>query len=193
MLFRSKAAQDAATKKGNDILAYVKSHGVDEKDVQTTGYSIDPQYSYSAQVCSSASSYCPPGKQVLDGYQVSETLTVKVRDTGKAGDLLAGVGSRGASSVSGLTFSVDDESAVQDQARDKAIADAKEKAEKLASSLGVEIVRVVGFSENGSNPRPMVYAMKASMGDVAVSNAAPEIATGQNKFTSDVSITYEIR
>ena len=188
-----KTAQDAATKKNNDIVAYLKAGGVNEKDIQTTDYSVNPQYDYSQGACPQYG-YCPPGKQTLTGYQVSQTETVKVRDTTKAGDLLAGVGSRGASSVSGLSFTIEDETTLQAQARDKAIAKAKEKADALAKSLGVEIVRVVGFSENGG---PIYYAK--GMGGVAMSAdampapAAPEISVGQNKITSNVSITYEIR
>ena len=189
-----KAAQDVATKKGNDIKVYLKSQGVDEKDIQTTDYSLYPQYDYINSACSEG--YCPPGRQVLRGFQVSETLTVKVRDTKKAGDLLAGVGSKGASSVSGLSFTIDDQDALDAEARDKAIAKAKEKAEALADSLGVTIVRVVGFSENGSYP-PMPYAYGmggAERLDASMAKAvAPDIAVGQNKITSNVTVTYEIR
>src|SRR3989344_827089 len=91
-----RAAQDTATKKSNDIIAYLKSQDIDEKDIQTTDYSVYPQYDYIQKAC--AGGYCPGGEQVLSGFQVSQTLTVKVRDTKKAGDLLSGVGSRGASS-----------------------------------------------------------------------------------------------
>lgn len=189
-----KSAQEVATKKGNAIKAYLKSEGVDEKDIQTADYSVYPQYDYTSTACSGG--YCPSGKQVLRGFQVSETLTVKVRDTDKAGDLLAGVGSKGASSVSGLSFTIDDQDALDAEARDKAIAKAKEKAEALADALGVSIVRVVGFSENGSYP-PMPYAYGMGGAEdaalqIKVSNA-PEISVGQNKITSYVTITYEIR
>lgn len=189
-----KTAQDTATKKSNDIIAYLKTGGVDEKDIQTTDYSVNPQYQYSQGVCPQ-SGYCPPGKQVLTGFQVSQTLTVKVRDTKKAGDLLAGVGSRGASSVSGLSFTVADQDALEAQARDKAITKAKAKADVLAASLGVEIVRVVGFSEGGGGG-PIYYAksMAVGMGGGGPDAApAPEIPVGQNKITSNVTVTYEIR
>ncbi len=188
-----KDAQDVATKKGNDIIAYLKKEGIDEKDIQTTDYSVYPQYDYINAACSGG--YCPPGKQTLRGFQVSQTLTVKVRDTKKAGDLLSGVGSRGASSVSGLSFTIDDQDALEAEARDKAIAKAKAKAEVLAESLGVRIVRVVGFSENGSYPMP--YAYGRGGGDVMMAMeskaAAPEIPVGQNKIISNVTVTYEIR
>jgi len=188
-----KAAQEVATKKGNDIKAYLKSQGIDEKDIQTTDYSVYPQYDYIRTICD-ANGFCPDGKQVLRGFQVSETLTIKVRDTKKAGDLLAGVGSEGASSVSGLSFTIDDQDALDAEARDKAIAKAKEKAEALADALGVSIVRVVGFSENGSYPpMPYAYGMGGASDAVMSKAAAPEIAVGQNKITSNVTVTYEIR
>lgn len=188
-----KTAQDAATKKNNAIIDYIKKGGVDAKDIQTTDYNVYPQYDYATQACPMGT-YCPPGRQTLSGYQVSETLDVKVRDTTKAGDLLAGVGKLGASQVSGLSFTVDDPTALEAQARGKAIDDAHTKAEALATQLGVTLVRVVGYSEGGGGP--VYYAKSVAMdsaGMGAVPAAAPEIATGQNKITSDVSVTYEIR
>src|SRR3989344_1136647 len=151
-----KPAQDKATAKSDAIIAYLKDAGVAKKDIQTADYSVNPQYEWKQQACP-AGSYCPGGKQVLTGYQVSQTLSVKVRDTAKAGDLLAGVGSRGASQVSGLSFVIDKEDSLKDEARDKAITQAKGKAEVLAKSLGVSLVRVVGFSEGGGGG-PIYYA-----------------------------------
>ncbi|MBY0294197.1 SIMPL domain-containing protein, partial [Patescibacteria group bacterium] len=119
----------------------------------------------------------------------------KVRDTAKAGDLLAGVGGKGATEVSGLNFTFDNPDAVQDEARNEAIADAKEKAEVLAKQLGVSLVRVTAFNESGSGyPRPMMYSAMDSYGKAgAVAQVAPEISVGQNQVTNDVSVTYEIR
>jgi uncharacterized protein YggE len=192
-----KTAQDAAAKKANDIIAYLKSAGVAEADVQTTDYSIYPQYDYTRPACpvSTDGTYvpCPPGKQVLTGYQVSETLTVKVRDTSKAGDLLSGVGGKGVSNISGLSLTVSNQDQLEAQARDKAISQAKDKADALAKSLGVSIVRVVGFSENGNYPVYYAKTMAVGMGASDAAAPAPEIATGQNKITSNVSITYEIQ
>lgn len=187
-----KNAQDAATKKSNDIIAYIKGSGIDEKDIKTADYSVNPQYEWKQAICP-AGTLCPPGKQVLVGYQVSQTLLIKVRDTKKAGELLSGVGSRGASEVSGLSFTIDDEDALKAEARDKAITQAKDKAEVLAKSLGVSLVRVVGFSEGGGD-RPIYYA-KAAMMESSAGGAvsSPEIPVGENKIVSNVSVTYEIR
>ena len=185
-------AQDSATKKSNAIIEYLKGAGVDEKDIKTTNYSVNPKYEYSQAVCQPG--YCPPGKQTLTGFEVYQTVEVKVKDTKKAGDLLTGVGSKGASEVSGLSFTIEDEDALKAQARDKAISQAKGKADALAKQLGVQIVRVVGFSEDNNTPVYYGRAMAADSMSVGKGAApAPELPTGENKITSNVSITYEIR
>lgn len=189
-----KTAQDAATKEGNDIVSYLKEKGVEEKDIKTTEYSVYPQYEWIAPGCDNRIVPCPGSKQTLTGFQVSQTLTVKVRDTQEAGDLLEGVGSRGASEVSGLSFTIDDEDALKAEARDEAIQKAKEKAEVLADSLGVKLVRVVGFYEN-DGPTAYPYGMGGAERSVAqdAKLAAPVVPTGENKIVSSVSVTYEVR
>ncbi len=188
-----KDAQKIATEKSNDIFDYLKKEGIEEKDIQTTDYSVYPQYDYLQTACREG--YCPGGKQVLRGFQVSQTLTVKVRETEKAGDLLSGVGSLGASSVSGLSFAIDDQDALEAEAREEAITQARDKAEELAKQLGVSLVRIVGFSENGYYPpTPYAYGRGGAVMDMAMeSKAAPEIPVGENKITSNVSVTYEIK
>ncbi len=190
-------AQERATDKANDIIAYLKGEGIEEKDIQTTDYNVYPQYEWSTAVCAPERSYCPPGKQELVGYQVSQTLTVKVRDTEQAGDLLSGVGSRGASQVSGLSFTIADEDALKLQARGQAIDEARTRAEELADQLGVRLVRVVQFSENDGPYYPFAYGRGGAAMDMAVEQSvaapSPEIPVGENKITSTVTITYEIR
>src|SRR3989338_7958105 len=184
------AAQTDATNKINAITKYIKDAGVAEKDIQTTDYSVYPQYEYNQIVC--VSYPCPSGRQVLKGYQVRQTTTIKVRDLAKAGELLTGVGGKGAIEMSGLQFTFDDPNKLQNDARGKAISDAKTKADQLAKQLGVSLVRVVSFNENGGGyPGPM-YTKAVGMGGDAV-QSAPEISVGQNKVSSSVSITYEIR
>lgn len=190
-----KAAQDDVTAKANAITAYLKESGVADRDIQTSGYSVYPQYDWIQAACS-PNGACPPGQQKLRGYEVRQTTTIKVRDTAKAGDLLTGVGGKGATEVSGLNFTFDDPDAVQAEARDEAIADAKQKAETLAKSLGVKLVRVVSFTEGGNYPMPY-YAHDMAQGlggaESAVVNKAPDISVGENKVTSSVTVTYEIR
>lgn len=188
------AAQSEATTKINAITKYLKDQGIEERDIKTSDYSVYPQYDYVQAACTGG--VCPPGRQVLNGYEVRQTTSVKVRDTGKAGDLLTGVGQNGATEVSGLNFTFDDPDGVQKEAREKAIADAKAKADELAKELGVRLVRVVSFNESGSYP-PIYYARDSAYGMGGVANetkaVAPQISVGENKVTSNVSITYEIR
>lgn len=188
-------AQTSVTNIMNGALTKIKADGVADTDIQTTNYDAEPQYSYTRVNCPLQSpdvaSICPPSTQTLTGYTVSETVTVKVRDTSKAGTILGDIAGTGVTNISGLTFTVDNPTAVQDEARGKAIADAKTKANDLAKSLGVHLGRIVSFSENGQGAVPiyMKAAGTMAMGSAAV---APEIQTGQNQVTSDVTITYEI-
>ncbi len=189
-----KDAQDKATKKMNSILDAIKSMGIDDKDVKNTSYYSNPKYEYNQVACSNL--YCPPGKQVLVGYEVSQSISVKVRNTEKAGEALTKVGELGASNISGLDFIVDDIEKVKAEAREKAVADAKAKAKVLAKTLGVNLDTVVNFYENGDYQPPVMYAMDSKMGGARVENQAvsvPSIPTGENKIVSNVTITYEVK
>jgi len=186
-------AQTAATEKANAIIAYLRGEGIDEKDIKTVDYSVHPRYEYQNAVCREG--FCPPGEQVLAGYEVSQTLTVKVRDTAEAGGILSGVGSLGASSVSGLSFTIDEEDDLKSEARGMAIDEAEDKARELARQLGVRLIRIVGFSEDGSQP---YYAygrggVESFTALDAIKAPAPELPVGENKIISYVTITYEIR
>lgn len=182
----SKAQTEASTKM-NNIIDLLKIKGVMEKDIKLTNYNIYPRYDYlQVQV------YPYTGRQTLAAYVVSQTVEVKIRDISKAGEILSGVGEFGVTDVSGLTFTVDNEDEVKDQARDLAIADAKAQAKILAKSLGVRLVKITSFSEGGN--LPAYYEMNKSMalgmgGDATV----PQVPMGENKVISNVSITYQIR
>ena len=181
-------AQTTATTKMNSIIDLLKKQGVSEKDIKLTNYNIYPRYDY----VQNSTLYPYTGKQVLAAYVVSQTVEVKIRDISKAGEILTGVGEFGVTDVSGLTFSVDNDQVIKDQARDLAIIDAKTQAETLAKSLGVKLVKITNFSENGNYP--VYYEMNKSMALTAGSDrAVPQVPMGENKITSNVSITYEIK
>lgn len=189
-----EAAQKTATEKMNAVLDYLKGEGIEDKDIRTTGYNVYPRYDYVQEVCTALR--CPPGRQVLLGFEVSQNVEVKVRDTEKAGKLLSGVGEWGANNISGLTFTVDDEEKLHRDARAEAIEDARSKAEQLADDLDVRLVRVVSFSESGPGmPYPILFAKDAAMGmgGAERGETAPSIPTGENRIVSTVNITYEIR
>jgi uncharacterized protein len=185
-------AQEESAKKINAILKYLKDNDIKEKDIKTINYSLYPQYDYTRQVCNNFG--CQPGKQMLRGFEANQSIQVKVRDIDTAGGLVSGVGERGATNVSGLSFTVDNMDAVNREARKDAIDDAKEKAKELADDLGVRLVRVVSFSEGGGVP---IYTRAMMAEGIAVdsmeASAVPELPVGENKIMSNISITYEIR
>ena len=175
-------AQDKMTKITNAAIDFVKKSGVDPKDIQTTNYNVNPMYKYQVT---------PNGSPTISGYEVSETLTVKLRDTTKSSDILGGLGGLGVNNLSGLSFSIDNPDALKEQARKMAIDKARAEAEQLAKDLHVHLRGIVSFTESGNSPGPIPYANAVGLSaDKAVT--PPTIETGQNKITSDVTITYEI-
>ena len=185
-------AQGTVTKKIDTILASLKTLGIADKDVKTTDYSVWPKYSYVQAVCTNM--MCPPSKQVTDGYTVNHSVSVKIRKTDDAGKALAIVGDGGATNVSGLNFTVDNPDAVMAEARANAIADARAKAEELSKSLGVNLVRIVGYSEDNQGGYPIFAAVSTGISMMkAPAAVAPTLPTGENKVTDNVTVTYEIR
>jgi uncharacterized protein YggE len=189
-------AQKPVTDIANKALAYLKAQGIAEKDIKTENYNAYPRYEWQQKTiyCITAPCPQPEGKNVLIGYSATETISVKVRKVDQAGALVTGLGALGISDVSGPNFTIDNDDAIKAEARSEAIDNAKAKAQELSKQLGVKLVRIVNFSENGNNPYPMY---SKAMDTMAVGGAvAPEAAplpTGENKYSSNVSITYEIR
>ncbi|MBX4210497.1 SIMPL domain-containing protein [Candidatus Parcubacteria bacterium] len=184
-------AQKNVTDKMHAVLASLKTLGVDDKDVKTVDYGINPRYEYKQVTCVQYVP-CPPGRQVLTGYEVNQSVSVKVRKIDDSGKIIGAMGSLSVSNLSGLSFTLDKEDDLKKQARVKAINDARDQAKSLAHDLGVSLVRIVSFSESGNYP-VYLYASKGMATDAAIAPSAPEIPTGQNKITSNVSVTYEIR
>lgn len=188
-----KAAQTKESTQVNAAIKYLKDASIAEKDIKTTNYYTQPKYenrSYSP--CYAVS--CPDHTPKIIGYEVYQSVTVKVRDTDKAGDILAGLGGVGVTDLSGPNFSIDDEDALRAEARAMAIKEAREKARVLAKDLGVRIVSISSFTESGDNP---IYYSKAGGYDARLESSnqavAPEIPTGENKIKITVTISYEIR
>lgn len=179
-------AENAA--KMNAVIAFVKGEGLADKDVKTTGFNIYPRYEwYEAGTCWPP---CPSGKRVLVGYEVRQTLQVKIRDMAKIGDIVQGATKEGANQVNDLRFTIEDEDELKNQARESAIEKAKSKAKTLASQLDMSLGKVVGFNEGGVVPR-YDYAMEEAMVGIG-GGGEVQIETGENKITVTVTITYEI-
>lgn len=181
--------QATATKKTDAALLALKEMSIDEKDITTSGYSVSPQYE-NAQPCYGG--MCPPASSKIIGYQVSQSVEVKVRDVSKAGEVLGKLGTAGVQNISGPNFMVDDDSTVKDEAREMAIKEAQAKARILAKQLHVDLGSVVSFAEtSGGYPMPM-YSKAGAMMDLA-EVSAPTLPVGTQETNMTVSITYEIR
>lgn len=186
------AAQKLATDRSNKAIAFLKEKGIAEKDITTQNYTSYPKYEYTNGACTQYG--CQPGKQTLTGYEVSHSISVKIRNTEIAGDILSGLGTIGVQNLSGIDFSVDKPEDLQREARKKAIEEAEKNAEQLATDLGVKVVRIVSFSENGTGGSPVVFFSKAMAMDARAEAApSPELPKGESKITSNVTIVYEIR
>jgi len=185
-------AQSESANKMNAVLDFLKNEGVEEKDIKTESYNMYPKYRYEPRPCP-AGSFCP-NEQVFDGFEVSQTVSVKVRDIQNAGVLIANVGDLGATNISGLNFTIDDTDRLMEEARVQAIADAKAKAKVLSDELGVRFVEMVGYHENdGYYPMPY-FGRGGDMVEMGVKDMmAPSLPTGENVVRSQVTITYKVR
>lgn len=173
-------AQKKNTEVMNKLLARLKDLGVAEKDIQTANYNVYPQYDYT------------DGKSVLSGYQVSQNVTVKIRDLAKADQILGLAGEVGANSVSGLQFTFDDSEAYKSQARDLALKKIADKTKVLSQQLGVRFTGVVSYNEY-SGDNNIYYPMKYAADGIGGGMAAPEIQPGTNDVLMNVSVTFEIK
>lgn len=197
VMAEGKDAKEAKTKsaeKINAIIAAMKEGSVEEKDIKTQNYNLAPKYKYENTPCAWGQ-YCPQTNPVIDGYEVSQMVEVKVRDLAKAGDLISKAGEKGATNMSNLQFTIDDEKVFKAEAREKAIADAKEKAQALAKSLDVKIVRMKGYWEDQGGAYPMYEGMG---GDMMAKNASfeaitPQMPIGENTIKVTVNMSYEIK
>lgn len=178
----SKTAQDQNSTKSNAISAFLKSQGVNDKDIKTSNYNIYPQQKYPVN----------GGSPTITGYQVTQSYEIKVRDLTKVSTILSGLVTAGANQVNNLGLQIENPDALKDQARQKAIDDAKAKASALEKQVGISLGKIVNFQENtGGYPIPMYANDKVGMGMGGA--AVPSISPGETDVTDDVTITYQIK
>lgn len=174
-------AMDANNTQFNALIDAMKKAGIDKKDLTTSAYNVYPKYEW------------PDGKQVLTGYEVSQSLTVKIRNLEKSGEIITLAGQNGANQVSGLTFTIDEPEALRQQAREKALQNALEKASTLAKQTGTHLGKIVSFSESSSGGYPTpspVYYDRAESGVMNMS--APSIEAGSQDIYVFATVQYEI-
>lgn len=175
----SKDAQDKNSTRSKTVTDFLKKQGVSDKDIKTTSYNIYPQYSYPR--------YDTPE---IKGYQTSQGFELKIRELDKASDIIDGLVTAGANNITGLQFQVDDQEKLKDEARAKAITDAKTKAKALEKQLGISLGKIVNFSENSGGYPPILYGKALSSEDLG---GGPSLPTGENEITVNITITYQIK
>ena len=177
----SKAAQDANSEKSQKVVDFLKKQKVEDKDIKTVGYNIYPKYSYPRN-----------GVPKITGYRVEQTIEVKVRDLDNVSSVLDGIVTAGANQVNNLNFEIDEPEKLKAEARAKAIADAKKKADELKGQIGIKLGKIVNFSEGISGyPEPVYYERAMSSGGVG--GGGPSVPSGENEITVNITITYQIK
>jgi uncharacterized protein YggE len=174
--------------KVNKVIAFIKSQGLDDKDIKTSDYSLQPQYQYSTN-----------GKPSINSYTLNQSVVVKVHGVDKNTDtlnkIIDGAVNAGANQVYGSNLSVEDPSSLQEKAQESAIADAKQKAEKLAKAAGLTLGKVVSVSEAGAPryPGPIPYALDSFAGQGSAKSVAPDIQTGSQEISETMTVIFEVK
>jgi len=192
------ALQEDNTNKTNKAIDFLKKQGVDQKDIKTQQYNVEPRYQY--YNCNPtiyreggvATQPCPPPDIV--GYTITQNVEVKIRDFSKIGDVMSGVVQNGANQVSSLNFTLDDPTSAENDARAEAIDEAKRKAEAVAKAGGFRLGRLLAIEEGYSTPY-YAYGRGGVAMDAAESTKAlpaPTIEPGSQDVIINVVLRYEI-
>jgi hypothetical protein len=193
------------TEKMNAVIDAVKALKIDEKDIQTTNYSLTPVYEntvtpvysvpmmYPNDVASSGGTTIRTGT-TLKGYKLEQDIQVKIRDFTVINNVLSKATASGANLVGNLQFTIDNPEQFKEQARAKAIAQAKANAQNLSKESGVNLGKLINVYENYSYPMAYSSNAKLGMGGVAPESApTPTIQPGQQEIDVTINLTYQVK
>lgn len=185
---KSQDAVNQNNEKMNAITQAIKALGVQDKDMRTTLYQLNPTYGSDRPVPLYPYSV---NNNHITGYSLVQQVEVKMRDFDKINEIIDTATSKGANAVGSLQFTIDDPETVRSEARAKAIKQAKEKALTLVSQAGLRIEKLVSISEgNGPSPAPLY---KQGFAGTTAKESAPSIQAGQLEVDSTVTLTYRIK
>lgn len=182
----ARAAMEANSKIMADTFAALRAMGVEDRDMQTSRLTVEPRYTY---FDSSANGERRPPR--IDGYQVSNNLSVRVRDLTIIGEVLDALITAGVNQMGGLSFSVDEPDALFDQARADAMEDAVAQARLLTQAAGVSLGRVISISQSSPQQNPPMQPQFARMAMADSAESVP-IATGEQDLRAQVTIVWAI-
>lgn len=180
----AKEALDANSTAMAALIDALKTSGIEARDIQTSGFSVNPNYVYSEE--RDAQGYNLPPK--INGYQVANSVSVIVRDLEKLGTILDQSVTVGANTVNGVEFAVADPSELLNQARKAAFNDARSKAELYADASGTKLGDIESISERQDYAAPVAYAMA----ERAVAAAPTPVEAGELSFAITVSVEWDL-
>jgi uncharacterized protein len=163
------------------VINQLKSLGIAERDIQTSGINLNPEYEYVQAT----------QRNRFKGYRVSNQVSVKMRDIDQLGKVLDQIVTSGATNINGPYFSIDDDSAVKRTARAAALANGKAQAESYARAAGYSGVRLLSVSE-GIAGRPMPYPMMRQVAMVEAADASVPVQPGQVGTSVVLNLQYEM-
>lgn len=169
-------------KKMNSAIDFIKSQGVDSKDIKTVQYDLSPRYEYDEK----------SRKSFISGYQMTQTILVKIRDLVKPAKILSGLPELGINQINSISFDIDEPEKYLAEARNQAFAKAGQKAEQMAKTNNVKLGKIINFSEYQAGG-PILYYETLGLGGAGAVKAAPSIQPGSQEVTVSVSITYELK
>ncbi len=184
-----KATPEQATKenveKMNRVTAALTAAGIKKEDIQTTSYNLSPNYNYT-----------PERGQQIDGWNLQQSVHVKIRDLTKIGEVIAAATGAGANQAGGIAFTIDDPETYKAAARAEAIAKAKAKARVIAEEAGIRLGKVLTVYESDfgvTPPMPMYErAMGAGFGG-ADAKIIADIQPGTNEIVVGVTVVYKVK
>lgn len=180
----ARAALDEGNRKMTGLVDAMKAMGIEAKDLQTSGFSITPQFRYDNNA---DGTQAPP---VLTGYEVRNTLSLRIRDIAKVGDILDKAVTLGVNQGGDVGFTLSDPAPTRSAARRRAVEAAVETAKTLADAAGVSLGAILSIetSENDAPPVPMAgLALR-----VAPAGKAVPVEAGESTIRADVRMVFEI-
>ncbi|WEJ59676.1 SIMPL domain-containing protein [Devosia sp. FJ2-5-3] len=182
----AREALDANTASMAELIAALKAEGIEARDIQTSGFSVSPNYVYSD--ARDENGYSLPPK--INGYQVSNTVSVAVRDLAELGSILDKSVTVGANTINGVSFSVADPAELYNEARKSAFADARKKAELYATAAGATLGELESIVESQGFNSPQPYPMYARA-EMAASAPVP-VEAGEMSFAITVKVEWDL-
>ena len=183
------------TDKMNAVIEVIKALKIDNKDIQTTNYSLTPVYDTYSTPVPMMYPQVPVSTiktgTTLKGYRLEQNIQVKIRDFTKVGDVLSQSTAKGANLVGDLQFTIDNPDQFKKEARAKAIAEAKTNAQNLSKESGVCLGKIINVYENYFYPQAYSTNAKLGMG-VAPEAIAPTIQPGQQEINVTINLTYQV-